>query len=342
MSGAERDVVDVHAGHVEGQGRAAGTLDSGAADSTARAAELLALTTGAELGRVLWSRVHLSEVHAVVTDQGEELVLKARAASARIERCVEIHSQIWCAGFPCPRVLGPPCRCGDDLVTVEQHLPGGSHFAGTAAELADASARLFRQLLILLPMDEPVLRTSDLPWMAWPEIGDATWPPPDDLPVDLNEIRPGDWIDDAAEAATRVLRSATLPQVVAHGDWEGNNVTWAGRQVHAVFDWDSLVQCPEAAALGSAAAVFSSTGSPGSAATVAETAQFLRAYERARAVEFSHLERQVAWAAGLWTRAFNAKKDLAAVELGQLDQPYSEIALKPQVELRLHAALSPP
>jgi Phosphotransferase enzyme family len=308
-----------------------------------RAAFLLDLTTGAGLDHVLWARTHLSEVYAVVTDEGEELVLKSRPASPRIGRCVEIHAHLWSTGFPCPQLLRPPIRLGQDLVTVEQHMPGGSHFAGTAEELAEASAWLFRRLVAVLPpADEPLLRTSELPWIGWPETGDAIWPPPDDLQVDLNKIRPGDWIDDIAKAVTRVLRSAELPQVIAHGDWESNNVKWAGQQVHAVFDWDSLVHSSEAVVVGSAGAVFSSTGEPGSAATVGETALFLRAYESARDLEFSALERQIAWAAGLWTRAFNAKKDVAAVQLGLMNEAHSEIALRPQAELRLVAALSRP
>ena len=44
-------------------------------------------------------------------------------------------------------------------------------------------------------------------------------------------------------------------------------------------------------------------------ATLEETAAFLRAYEQARGRRWSREEREVCWAAGLWIRAYNAKKD---------------------------------
>jgi hypothetical protein len=75
-----------------------------------------------------------------------------------------------------------------------------------------------------------------------------------------------------------------------------------------VHDWDSIVSRPEAAIVGVAAAVFPGFGGPGTA-TLKETAAFLRAYEQARDHCWSPAEREVCWAAGLWIRAYNAKKD---------------------------------
>jgi hypothetical protein len=47
-------------------------------------------------------------------------------------------------------------------------------------------------------------------------------------------------------------------------------------------------------------------------ATVAETADFLTAYAAARGRPFSPGGLQRCWAAGVWTRAFDAKKQHAA------------------------------
>ncbi|HWG74448.1 MAG TPA: hypothetical protein VG184_10385 [Acidimicrobiales bacterium] len=60
--------------------------------------------------------------------------------------------------------------------------------------------------------------------------------------------------------------------------------------------------------VGAAAAVFPATGAPGEAATLEETGAFIAAYEEARGAPWDDDQRQVTGAAGLWARAFNAKK----------------------------------
>ena len=77
--------------------------------------------------------------------------------------------------------------------------------------------------------------------------------------------------------------------------------------LYVVHDWDSVVSRPEAALAGVAAAVYPAFGGPGTA-TLEESEAFLRAYEQVRGQPWSVNERQVCWAAGLWIRAYNAKK----------------------------------
>ena len=97
---------------------------------------------------------------------------------------------------------------------------------------------------------------------------------------------------------------------VGHGDWYTGNLRWTGDSLHAVWDWDSIVALPEAAVAGLAAAVYPANGE-GTEATVEESDAFLAAYETARGRTFSEDERRVAWAAGLWNRSFDAKKQFA-------------------------------
>ena len=52
----------------------------------------------------------------------------------------------------------------------------------------------------------------------------------------------------------------------------------------------------------------------------------IEAYEQAAAVHWAQPARQAAWAAGLWVRLFNAKKDAAAGGGPQLDRLCGEIA----------------
>jgi len=96
--------------------------------------------------------------------------------------------------------------------------------------------------------------------------------------------------------------------VIGHGDWYSQNIHWVGDTLHAVHDWDSVVSQPEAAIAGQAAAVWPATGGPGEVASIEQTEQFLDGYADARGRPWSRDELEAAWAAGLWNRAFDAKK----------------------------------
>ena len=80
-----------------------------------------------------------------------------------------------------------------------------------------------------------------------------------------------------------------------------------------VHDWDSVTADSEAVLAGFAAALYP-TVSAHRSATVGETEQFLAAYGDARGRQVSADELQRSWAAGLWTRAYDAKHQHA---LGQ-------------------------
>jgi hypothetical protein len=96
--------------------------------------------------------------------------------------------------------------------------------------------------------------------------------------------------------------------VIGHGDWYSQNLRWIDRRLHVVHDWDSAVTQAEAAIAGQAAAVWPGIGLPGEVASVAQSEQFLTAYERASGHSWTDHDIRAAWAAGLWTRAFDAKK----------------------------------
>jgi hypothetical protein len=75
--------------------------------------------------------------------------------------------------------------------------------------------------------------------------------------------------------------------VVGHADWESQNLRWDGDRPLAVHDWDSAVAQPEAVVAGLASAVWP--------------------------------------AAGLWVRAFNAKKERLEGGSPQLDRLAEEV-----------------
>ncbi|HJZ49871.1 MAG TPA: hypothetical protein VKE41_21990 [Roseiflexaceae bacterium] len=111
------------------------------------------------------------------------------------------------------------------------------------------------------------------------------------------------------------IAQSHLPPVIGHADWESQNLRWSGGQLYMVHDWDSAVSQPEMQIAGWLTTVFTATRSLPTDATLDETEAFLDAYAVARGRPWSADERLVCWAAGLWVRAFNAKK--AAVRGGR-------------------------
>jgi aminoglycoside phosphotransferase (APT) family kinase protein len=133
-------------------------------------------------------------------------------------------------------------------------------------------------------------------------------------------------VDDAARRLRERLSASAAPVRIGHGDWESQNIRWSddGRPL-VVDDWDSVIAQPETAIVGLAAAVWPAAGAPGEAATVAQSAEFLASYQQAAGRQWAEREVQDAWAAGLWVRLFNAKKDEAAGGGPQLDRLAGEI-----------------
>jgi hypothetical protein len=131
---------------------------------------------------------------------------------------------------------------------------------------------------------------------------------------------------DAAARFASLLAELRLPPVVGHADWESQNLRWDGPRPLAVHDWDSAVAQPEAVVAGLASAVWPAAGGPDEAATVEQSEQFLSAYEEARGRPWTASEGQACWAAGLWVRAFNAKKERLDGGGPQLDRLAVEVA----------------
>ena len=262
----------------------------------------------------LFERAHLSTVRALRLADGREVVVKTRPFESRVAGCLEVQRHVHRAGFPCPEPLAGPeplggqGRLSGQVVTAETWVPDGTVLPPRpdAPELfATALARLIRAAPSAAEV--PSLAPAP-PWNAWDHDGSRPWPWPDDMAVDLND-RPGPgWLDETGRRVRGRLRRAALPEVVGHGDFESQNVRWNGDRLHVVHDWDSAVARPEAALAGLAAAVFPAGGPEDRTATVAETRRFLAAYARTRGRRWTREESEVAWAAGLWVLAFNAKK----------------------------------
>jgi hypothetical protein len=279
---------------------------------------------GAVPVRVLFRRQHLSEVVAVELADKRQIVVKSRPFDQRIAGCVAIQTALAQAGFPCPAPLAGPVQVDGLAVTAETFIPGSGHHA--AADRAEPLAMLLARLISTAPAVTavPSLAPSP-PWTGWDHPGSRLWPDHDDEGRDLNQVTGPAWADQAARLVRQQLCRCDAPDRIGHGDWESQNIQWMGGEPLAVHDWDSVIAQPEVAIVGLAAAVWPAAGGPGEAASVAQTADFLAAYQAAAGATWNPGQIQLAWAAGLWVRLFNAKKDAARGGGPQLDRLGTEI-----------------
>jgi hypothetical protein len=181
-----------------------------------------------------------------------------------------------------------------------------------AGQAARAFAEAFAWLIRLAPRPAEVPALDPAPsWAAWDHAGNGLWPCPEDPGVDLNEVAGPEWVDDAGRHARDRLRASESEAVIGHCDWLAGNLRWSGDALLVVHDWDSVTADSEAVLTGFAAALYSAV-SAGELATVEDTERFLGAYCHARGREFSAAELERSWAAGVWTRACDAKYQHAA------------------------------
>jgi Phosphotransferase enzyme family len=278
---------------------------------------------------VLFRAGYLSEVAGVQLADGTAVVIKIRPAASRIVGCTAVQAHLARAGFPCPVPLAGPMAAGDDLmVTAEALIPGGSQLpaARGAAPYAGLLAWCVRSAPE--PASVPSLAPAP-PWTAWDHSGARLWPDTDDHGRNLNEVPGPAWVDDAAQRVRQRVNRYAAPRRIGHGDWESQNIRWSGEQPLAVHDWDSAIAQPEAAIVGLAAAVWPAggpvSGGASHAATVAQSADFIASYQSAAGTGWSEEDVQAAWAAGLWVRLFNAKKDAAFGDFPELGRLAGEI-----------------
>ncbi len=295
----------------------------------ARLGELCVRLLGQRPAAVLFRAGYLSEVAGVELADGTATVIKIRPAASRIAGCTTVQAHLARAGFPCPAPLAGPVSAGDVTVTAETLIPGGGQLGAAhgAAPYAGLLAWCIRSAPA--PADIPSLAPAP-PWTAWDHPGERLWPDVDDHGRDLNEVPGPAWVDDAARRVRQRLSGYGAPPRIGHGDWESQNIRWSGEQPLAVHDWDSVIAQPEAAIVGLAAAVWPAggpaSGGAGHAASVAQSADFIAGYQAAAGTGWSEADVQAAWAAGLWVRLFNAKKDAAFGDFPELGRLAGEIA----------------
>lgn len=264
------------------------------------------LHLGSPAAGELFRTGHLACVIGARLADGRDVVVRVRPAAPRIVGCTEVQRHLFGCGYPCPQPLAGPAPLGEHEATAESYVPG-EVMLPASGRAAQPFAAALAQLVALAPSpDEVPPLGPNPPWTAWNHDQGGLWPWPEDQDVDLNDVAGPGWIDAAGEAARERLQDAHDRAVIGHGDWYPENLRWRGNRLLVAYDWDSLIADSEAVIAGLAAAIYPVL------ATMTETRDFLAAYADARGRPFSPGELQCCWAAGVWTRAFDAKKQHAA------------------------------
>jgi hypothetical protein len=286
---------------------------------------------GGEPAGVLFRVRQMSDVVGLRLTGGRDVVVKARADDGRAASCVAAQRRLAERGFPCPRPLTAAVRVGPLAVHAEEHRPGGEVLHGDSPDVAAACAGVFARIVAGL---EGAAVAPPLPnprWVRWDHADPGLWPVIGFLDERDQAAVPAHVVD-AARRARRRLLAADLPRVLGHADFEAQNLRWDGREVRVVHDWDSLAWQPEAALVGAASGSFPGAR-PAALASVEGSAAFLAAYQRLRGRAFTAEELEVAWAAGVWPAAHNARWEAL-----HGDAPVSGEALRTQAAERLRRA----
>ena len=286
---------------------------------------------GGAPAEVLFQERSISNVFGLRLTDGAEVVVKIRPDDGRAASCVAAQAGLAERGFPCARPLTPADGVGSLAVHAEALRPGGDMLRGNSPDVAVCYAEVFARLMADL-VDVVVAPPLPNPrWARWDHTDPGLWPAIDFLDEKDQSAVPGHVVDTAERARKRLL-AADLPSVLGHADYEAQNLRWHGRRVWTVHDWDSLAWQPEAALVGAACGTFANAGPP-TLPPIESSEAFLAAYQDLRGHVFTTTEREVAWAAGLWVAAHNARWEAL-----HGTTPLSIDALRAQAAERLHRA----
>ena len=272
---------------------------------------------------LLFETVRRARVTGLRLADGRAVVIKVREPAARLAACVQVQRRLWESGFPCPEPLTAPTPLDGRAAHAERLLAGGGPLGPDHDGVRDHAALLADLLRRTPPVSAVPPLAPAPPWVGWDHDGDGVWPP-DDRDDDLNACSRAGWLDDVAGLVRDRLRAlAGVPVLIGHGGWETRNIRWRGGRPWAVYDWDSLFSAPEAVVVGLAAAVW-----PAGAATVAQSRAFVTSYQDAAGRRWSEDEVEASWAAGLWARAFHAKRAALVGQLDVLDRAEARVRLR--------------
>ena len=217
------------------------------------------------------------------------------------------------------------------IAIVEELLDPGLRASAHDAPIRAAMARGLARIVELcrgfgaLPGLGPSHFASPAPGELWPE--------PHDRRFDFPGTADGaEWIDALAARRACGLAAGCGEIVLGHCDWRAEHVRFAGEEIVATYDWQSLALTREPELVGSAAHAFTADwGIPQARRlpTLDEARAFVADYEAARGARFSPAERDTLDAAWVYATAYGARCEHSDARLGlwqrgrrgQLPQP---------------------
>jgi hypothetical protein len=266
---------------------------------------------GSGVKGVLFCEGHLSTVLGIELMSGRDVVVKIRPRVNRLLACAAVHRRLFQCGVPCPEPLVELESIGAYVASAESMARGGDPYPRSGRAPLPFAAALAK-FIAQAPALSEVPSLDPAPQWTAPDFRlQELWPPSDETFEDLNSDGGPKWIDEVGWSARNRLAASTSPLVVGHGDWYTGNLRWRGNDLCMVYDFDSVVAASEAHIAGLAAAIYP-VSDIGTEATVQESDAFLDAYQDVRG-PFSNGELMEAWAAGLWSRSYDAKKQSTSV-----------------------------
>ena len=264
----------------------------------------------APISTVEFLRSGVGLVLGAILQDGRAVVVKVhrwRVTSDRLAAVQRVQRLLADEGLPAPRPLIEPLPLGSGIATIEE-LRAGAPADGHRPAVRESVAAGLAAFISAASHIEPVPALDH--GALTPSPDGPLWGEPHDLRFDFEATSSGaEWIDELAERARRHLVEASLPNLVAHLDWRVENLGFSGHEITAIYDWDSVGLAPEPAAVGHAAAQFSTDWRIGYATlpSLAEMRSFVRSYELHRGTQFDPDELVVLDAANLLLCAYGAR-----------------------------------
>lgn len=277
----------------------------------AEVAQQIELFIGTTLGQIADAFFYTPGVGVVVGLRLEDnrlVVFKAHRWNVTLQRLAAVHElQVHLAGLglPVPTPLVPPTPLLEGIAIVETYLPGDTA-DGHRPQVRNAMANMLRTFISAAGTMASLPAVGDRSTMRAPG---SLYSEPHDIRFDFDATARGaEWIDTLAQGALDRLERGH-PLVVGHFDFRVENLGFAGEDVAAIYDWDSVGIAPEPVIVGHAASSFSSDWRVGGATLPSpeEMALFVGEYENARGTPFSASELDLLDAANLYHLTYSAR-----------------------------------
>lgn len=265
---------------------------------------------GAGVQRVEFHATSVGDVHGLHLSDGRRVVVKVHSGDAdarHLTAAQRVQSSLAESGFPCPRPLLGPTALENGLAVVETLLRRGER-----ADARDPRVRgvMAAGLATLVEICRSLTETPGLGRPFMPPEG-RLFPKPHAPRFDFEgTVEDAGWIHRLALAAIGRREGRVAEPVLGHYDWRVEHLRFAGGELCAVYDWESLGVGPEPVLVGSAAHAFTadwSLDSPSRAPRLADCLAFVADYEAARGAPFGPTERKQLNAALVYALAYTAR-----------------------------------